>query len=85
MSYLKTASLDNLGYIGGAVSIHVVINKLKDLFGTEVDIKTDSNNLDNMEFSLISPTGIELLIIRLHDGKVGSMRCGDKIMNLPLD
>jgi len=85
MSYLKTTSLDNLGYIGDAVSIHVVINKLKDLFGTEVRIKTDNDKLDNMEFSLVSPTGIELLVIRLHNGRIGSMRCGDQIMNLTVN
>lgn len=73
------------------------IEKLEKLFGLKVSpgenvLVSDINKpipkfvkVSDIEFSLISPTGIELLVIRLHDGKVGSMRCGDKIMNLPLD
>jgi len=62
-----------------------IINKLNKLFGVGVFVKTDSNNIDNIEFVLVSRTGIELLIIRLHNGKIGSTRCGDNIMNLSID
>ena len=67
------------------VQLNIVMNKLRKLFGTNVLIKIDNNNIDNIEFALISPTGIELLVVRLHNGRIGSMRCGDQIMNLPLD
>ena len=72
------------------------IEKLEKLFGLKVSpgenvLVSDINKpmpkfikVNDIEFSLISPTGIELLVIRLHDGKVGSMRCGDRIMNLAI-
>jgi hypothetical protein len=67
-----------------------VCPKKEILVSREDFLKTDKSpikpiQINDLEFSVKSPTGIELLVIRLHNGKIGSMRCGDQIMNLSIN